>query len=92
VRSVDTHDIDNIWERPASQESSYVEKALGLALLLVLAVSLRGTAAGVSGRCTALVQAILLGSSFWLAKRGPDHPGELDRCNVDAGDVVVLPS
>jgi predicted PurR-regulated permease PerM len=36
MRAVDPHQPDNAWEPPASQEASYVEKALGLALLLVL--------------------------------------------------------
>jgi hypothetical protein len=35
VRSVDPRDAMHIWEQSASQEASYVEKALGLVLLAV---------------------------------------------------------
>jgi predicted PurR-regulated permease PerM len=38
VRSVDSHDLDDVRERSTSQETSYVEKALGLTLLLILAI------------------------------------------------------
>jgi predicted PurR-regulated permease PerM len=38
MRAADTHHAGNAQERPASEEASYVEKALGLALLLVLAI------------------------------------------------------
>ncbi|MEE1609797.1 hypothetical protein [Microvirga sp. CF3016] len=38
MRSVDPRNAMHTWEQSASQEASYVEKALGLMLLLVLAV------------------------------------------------------
>ncbi|WP_082145604.1 AI-2E family transporter [Microvirga massiliensis] len=38
MRSVDSSDLDDVREPPTSQETSYVEKALGLTLLLILAV------------------------------------------------------
>jgi predicted PurR-regulated permease PerM len=38
VRSADPRDATNDWEQPAPEEASYVEKALGLVLLMVLVV------------------------------------------------------
>lgn len=38
MRSADSRDAIDAWEEPASREASYIEKALGLVLLLVLAI------------------------------------------------------
>jgi predicted PurR-regulated permease PerM len=38
MRAVDQQNVDDDREQPASEESSYIEKALGLALLLVLVI------------------------------------------------------
>jgi predicted PurR-regulated permease PerM len=62
VRSVDPRDAMNAWEQPASQEASYVEKALGLVLLLVLAV---GCVLILKPFLTAIFLAVTLSVSTW---------------------------
>jgi predicted PurR-regulated permease PerM len=52
----------HIWEQSASQEASYVEKALGLVLLLILAV---GCMLVLRAFLTALLLSIILCVSTW---------------------------
>jgi predicted PurR-regulated permease PerM len=60
----------NTWERPASPEASYVEKALGLVLLLVLAV---GCILVLRPFLTAILLAVILCVSTWRLFRRIEH-------------------
>lgn len=62
VHSVDPRDAMDTWEQPASQEASYVEKALGLVLLLVLAI---GCILILKPFLTAIFLAVTLSVSTW---------------------------
>jgi len=62
VHSVDPRDAMDIWEQSAPQEASYVEKALGLVLLLVLVV---GCILVLKPFLTAILLAVILCVSTW---------------------------
>src|SRR5215203_2337607 len=70
VRSVDPREAMNSLERTASPEASYVEKALGLVLLLVLAV---GCVFVLRPFLTAVFLAVLLCVSTWPLFRKAEH-------------------
>lgn len=70
MRSMDPHDVDGVWERSPSQEMSYVEKALGLALLLILAV---GCILVLMPFLNAILLAVTLCVSTWPLYRRTEH-------------------
>lgn len=70
MRSVDPREAMNSLERTASPESSYVEKALGLVLLLVLAV---GCVFVLKPFLTAIFLAVTLCVSTWPLFRRAEH-------------------
>jgi predicted PurR-regulated permease PerM len=93
VRSVDPQDFDDARERPASQESSYVEKALGLALLLILAV---GCILVLKPFLNAILLAVTLCVSTWPLYRrteqllgGRRTPAALLMTVITAGILLV---
>ena len=94
MRSVDPRDAMHTWEQPASQEVSYVEKALGLVLLLVLAV---GCIMVLKPFLTAILLAVILCVSTWQLFRriegllgGRQTPAALLMTLMTAG-LLVLP-
>lgn len=70
MRSVDPHDAAQVVEQPASQEVSYVEKALGLTLLLILAV---GCFLTLMPFLTAIFLAVTLCVSTWTLYRRAEN-------------------
>lgn len=94
MRSVDPRDAMQNWEQSASQEASYVEKALGLVLLLVLAV---GCILVLKPFLTAILLAVILCVSTWRLFRrtegllgGRQTPAALLMTLMTAG-LLVLP-
>ncbi|MGO4573322.1 AI-2E family transporter [Microvirga sp. 2TAF3] len=70
MRSVDPAEAVNSWEQTAPQEASYVEKALGLILLLILAV---GCILVLKPFLTAILFAVILCVSTWRLFRRVEH-------------------
>jgi predicted PurR-regulated permease PerM len=70
MRTVDPHETLNTWEKPASQDASYVERALGLALLLILFV---GCFLVLKPFLTAILLAVILCVSTWRLFRRIEH-------------------
>jgi predicted PurR-regulated permease PerM len=70
VRSVDPAEALNSWEQTALPEPSYVEKALGLVLLMVLAV---GCVLVLKPFLTAILLAVILSVSTWRLFRRIEH-------------------
>jgi len=94
VHSIDSHDSVNAWERSTSQEGSYIEKALGLILLLLLAV---GCILVLRPFLTAILLAVILCVSTWRLFRriegllgGRQTPAALIMILLTAG-LLVLP-
>jgi predicted PurR-regulated permease PerM len=94
VRSVDPRETVNTWEQPSSWEASYVEKALGLVLLLILAV---GCILILKPFLTAILLAVILCVSTWRLFRRIEHllggrltPAALLMTLMTAG-LLVLP-
>ncbi|WP_445500513.1 AI-2E family transporter [Microvirga sp. G4-2] len=70
MRPVDPRDGMHTWEQSASQEASYVEKTLGLVLLLVLAV---GCILVLKPFLTAILLAVILCVSTWRMFRRVEY-------------------
>lgn len=70
MRPVDPCDAMHNWEQPASQETSYVERALGLILLLLLAV---GCVLVLKPFLTAILLAVIFCVSTWQLFRRIEH-------------------
>jgi predicted PurR-regulated permease PerM len=94
VRSVDPAEAMNSWEQTAPSEASYIEKALGLVLLLVLAV---GCVLVLRPFLTAILLAVILSVSTWRLFRRFEHllggrqtPAALLMTLLTAG-LLVLP-
>ena len=94
MRSVDPAEALNTWEHTAPPEASYVEKALGLVLLLVLAV---GCVLVLKPFLTAILLAVILSVSTWRLFRRIEHwlggrqtPAALLMTLLTAG-LLVLP-
>lgn len=94
MRPVDSHDAAQTWDHRSSQDASYVEKALGLLLLLTLAL---GCIFVLRPFLTAILLAVILCVSTWspfrrLERRlgGKQTPAALVMTLLTSG-LLVLP-